>query len=112
MTSRPHSRPANTWTPVSYTHLLEFLRYPQLIPAFFNRRLVRSSMGLYSHFNLAMDLSLIHISKWSVWSLGIGSCYIGDVMERCEEHRAMPVSYTHLDVYKRQVQRCAQPADE
>ena len=36
---------------------LEFLRYPQLIPAFFNRRLVRSSMGLYSHFNLAMDRS-------------------------------------------------------
>ena len=22
-------------------------------------------------------------------SLGIGSCYIGDIMERCEEHRAM-----------------------
>ena len=36
---------------------LEFLRYPQLIPAFFNRRLVRSSMRLYSHFNLAMDRS-------------------------------------------------------
>ena len=36
---------------------MEFLRYPQLIPAFFNRRLVRSSMGLYSHFNLAMDRS-------------------------------------------------------
>ena len=25
----------------------------------------------------------------AAWSLGIGSCYIGDVMERCEEHRAM-----------------------
>ena len=36
---------------------LEFLRYPQLIPAFFNRRLVRSSMKLYLHFNLAMDRS-------------------------------------------------------
>ena len=36
---------------------LEFLPYPQLIPAFFNRRLVRSSMRLYSHFNLAMDRS-------------------------------------------------------
>ena len=36
---------------------LEFLRYPQLIPAFFNRRLVRSSMNFYVHFNLAMDRS-------------------------------------------------------
>ena len=36
---------------------MEFLRYPQLIPAFFNRRLVRSSMELYLHFNLAMDRS-------------------------------------------------------
>ena len=36
---------------------LEFLPYPQLIPAFFNRRLVRSSMEFYSHFNLAMDRS-------------------------------------------------------
>ena len=36
---------------------LEFLRYPQLIPAFFNRRLVRSSMEFYLHFNLAMDRS-------------------------------------------------------
>ena len=36
---------------------MEFLRYPQLIPAFFNRRLVRSSIGFYSHFNLAMDRS-------------------------------------------------------
>ena len=25
----------------------------------------------------------------AAWSLGIGSCYIGDVMERCEEHRAL-----------------------
>ena len=36
---------------------LEFLPYPQLIPAFFNRRLVRSSMNFYVHFNLAMDRS-------------------------------------------------------
>lgn len=25
----------------------------------------------------------------AAWSLGIGSCYIGDIMERCEEHREM-----------------------
>ncbi len=25
----------------------------------------------------------------AAWSLGIGSCYIGDVMERCEDHRAL-----------------------
>ena len=25
----------------------------------------------------------------AAWSLGIGSCYIGDVMENCEEHRAL-----------------------
>ena len=36
---------------------LEFLRYPQVIPAFFNSRLVRSSMELYLHFNLLMDRS-------------------------------------------------------
>ena len=36
---------------------LEFLRYPQLIPTFFNRCLVRSSMNFYAHFNLAMDRS-------------------------------------------------------
>ena len=36
---------------------LEFLPYPQLIPAFFNRRLVRSSMKFYFHFNLLMDRS-------------------------------------------------------
>ena len=36
---------------------MEFLRYPQVIPAFFNRRLVRSSMEFYSHFNLLMDRS-------------------------------------------------------
>ena len=36
---------------------LEFLRYPQVIPAFFNRRLVRSSMKFYFHFNLPMDRS-------------------------------------------------------
>ena len=36
---------------------MEFLRYPQVIPAFFNRRVVRSSMEFYSHFNLPMDRS-------------------------------------------------------
>jgi hypothetical protein len=36
---------------------LEFLPYPQLIPTFFNRCLVRSSMSFYAHFNLAMDSS-------------------------------------------------------
>ena len=36
---------------------MEFLRYPQLIPAFFNRRLVRASMNFYVHFTLAMDRS-------------------------------------------------------
>ena len=36
---------------------LEFLPYPQVTPAFFNRRLVRSSMELYLHFNLLMDRS-------------------------------------------------------
>ena len=46
---------------------MEFLRYPQVIPAFFNRRLVRSSMGLYSHFNLAMDRSP---------GFGSASCYL------------------------------------
>ena len=25
----------------------------------------------------------------AAWSLSVGSCYIGDVMERCEEHREM-----------------------
>lgn len=25
----------------------------------------------------------------AAWSLGIGSCYIGDMMENCEEHRAL-----------------------
>lgn len=25
----------------------------------------------------------------AAWSLGIGSCYIGDVMERCETHREL-----------------------
>ena len=36
---------------------LEFLRYPQVIPDLFSGRLVRSSMELYLHFNLAMDRS-------------------------------------------------------
>ena len=34
-----------------------FLRYPQVIPALFSGRLVRSSMKLYLHFNLPMDRS-------------------------------------------------------
>jgi len=25
----------------------------------------------------------------SAWSFGVGSCYIGDILERCEEHRAL-----------------------
>ena len=36
---------------------LEFLRYPQVIPAFFNIRLVRSSTASYRRFNLPMDRS-------------------------------------------------------
>ena len=36
---------------------LEFLSYPQVIPALFSGRLVRSSMKLYLHFNLPMDRS-------------------------------------------------------
>ena len=36
---------------------LEFLRYPQVIPALFSGRVVRSSMGFYSHFNLLMGRS-------------------------------------------------------
>ena len=36
---------------------LEFLRYPQVIPALFSGRLVRSSMVFYHHFNLPMDRS-------------------------------------------------------
>ena len=36
---------------------LEFLRYPQLIPWFFNTNVVRSSTGFYPRFNLAMDRS-------------------------------------------------------
>ena len=36
---------------------LEFLRYPQVIPQFFNIGVVRSSMVFYHHFNLAMDRS-------------------------------------------------------
>ena len=36
---------------------MEFLRYQQLIPAFFNIRLVRSSTASYRRFNLPMDRS-------------------------------------------------------
>ena len=36
---------------------LEFLRYPQLIPCFFNSNVVRSSTKFYPRFNLAMDRS-------------------------------------------------------
>ena len=45
---------------------MEFLRYPQVIPALFNGRLVRSSMKLYLHFNLPMDRSP---------GFGSASCY-------------------------------------
>ena len=31
----------------------------------------------------------------AAWSLGVGSCYIGDILERAEEHRAL----LHLDEY-------------
>ena len=54
----PEASPKAISRRTSYIRVrLEFLRYPQLIPAFFNRRLVRSSMRFYSHFNLAMDRS-------------------------------------------------------
>jgi hypothetical protein len=36
---------------------LEFLRYPQLIPWFFNTSLVRASIEFYLNFTLAMDRS-------------------------------------------------------
>ena len=36
---------------------MEFLRYPQLIPCFFNSNVVRSSTRFYPRFNLAMDRS-------------------------------------------------------
>ncbi len=36
---------------------LEFLRYPQVIPALFNVRVVRSSTVSYHRFNLLMDRS-------------------------------------------------------
>ncbi len=36
---------------------LEFLRYPQLIPWFFNTNVVRSSIVFYHNFNLVMDRS-------------------------------------------------------
>ena len=36
---------------------LEFLRYPQIIPAFFNIRLVRPSTTSYRRFSLSMDRS-------------------------------------------------------
>ena len=53
-----HASPKAISRRTSYIRVrLEFLRYPQVIPAFFNRRLVRSSMEFYSHFNLLMDRS-------------------------------------------------------
>ena len=36
---------------------MEFLRYPQVIPQFFNIGVVRSSSGFYPTFNLPMDRS-------------------------------------------------------
>ena len=52
---------------------LEFLRYPQVIPALFNGRLVRSSMKLYLHFNLPMDRSP---------GFGSASCYFRPLQTR------------------------------
>ena len=34
--------------------------------------------------------------------LGATSCYVGDNTDIIVMHEALPVSYTHLDVYKRQ----------
>ena len=57
-TDLPEASPKAISRRTSYLRVrLEFLPYPQLIPAFFNRRLVRSSMKLYLHFNLPMDRS-------------------------------------------------------
>jgi hypothetical protein len=36
---------------------LEFLRYPQLIPWFFNTNVVRASKEFYFRFTLSMDRS-------------------------------------------------------
>ena len=44
--------------PMMARFCLLYTSYPQVIPAFFNRRLVRSSMELYLHFNLLMDCLL------------------------------------------------------
>ncbi len=40
---------------------------------------------------IAMDDALIAAQNavTAAWSLGIGSCYIGDIMEQCEEHREL-----------------------
>jgi FMN reductase (NADPH) len=40
---------------------------------------------------IALDDALIAAQNavTAAWSLGVGSCYIGDIMERCEEHREL-----------------------
>jgi len=40
---------------------------------------------------LAVDDALIAAQNavTAAWSLGVGSCYIGDIMEQCEEHRKL-----------------------
>ena len=48
---------------------LEFLRYPQLIPCFFNSNVVRSSTKFYPRFNLAMDSSSGFGSTPCDWTL-------------------------------------------
>ena len=46
----------------------------------------------------------------AAWSLSVGSCYIGDVMERCEEHREMlnlpPTSCAKTSTAARTGRRC------
>ena len=46
---------------------------------------------------LAVDDAVIAAqnSVTAAWSLGVGSCYIGDIMEHCEEHREL----LHLPQY-------------
>ena len=56
--SSPEASPKAISRRTSYLRArLEFLRYPQVIPAFFNIRVVRSSTASYRRFNLPMDRS-------------------------------------------------------
>ena len=56
--SSPEASPKAISRRTSYLRArLEFLRYPQVIPAFFNIRVVRSSTVFYHRFNLLMDRS-------------------------------------------------------